>query len=73
MKGDLSPAFMIDHAHKDIGIALDLANQVGVPMPMGVASRELYNMSRVSGRGRQDWTAVLEQLRTLSDLPTAAE
>lgn len=73
LKGDLSPAFMIDHAHKDIGIALDLANQVGVPMPMGAASRELYNISRVSGRGRQDWTAVLEQLRKLSDLPTAAE
>ena len=73
LKGDLSPAFMIDLAHKDLGIALDLANQVGVPMPMGAASRELYNMSRISGRGRQDWTAVLEQLRSLSDLPTTAD
>ena len=73
LKGDLSPAFMIDLAHKDLGIALDLANQVGVPMPMGAASRELYNMSRISGRGRQDWTAVLEQLRSLSGLETAAK
>ena len=24
LKGDLSPAFMIDHAHKDIGLALDV-------------------------------------------------
>ncbi|TLP47009.1 sulfolactaldehyde 3-reductase [Cohaesibacter sp. CAU 1516] len=72
LKGDLSPAFMIDLAHKDLGIALDLANQVGVPMPMGAASRELYNMSRIAGRGRQDWTAVLEQLRDLSDMPTKA-
>ncbi len=73
LAGDLTPAFMIDLAHKDLGIALDLANQVGVPMPMGAASRELYNISRVSGRGRQDWTAVLEQVRALSGLETKAQ
>ena len=72
LKGDLSPAFMVDLAHKDLGIALDLANQVGVPMPMGAASRELYNIARVSGRGRQDWTAVLAQLRDLSHVEDAA-
>ena len=51
LAGDLTPAFMIDLAHKDLGIALDLANQVGVPMPMGAASRELYNISRVFRTG----------------------
>lgn len=66
LAGDLSPAFMIDLAHKDLGIALDLANQVGVPMPMGAASRELYNLARIEGRGRQDWTALLAELRSLS-------
>ena len=35
LAGDLSPAFMVDLAHKDLGIALDLANAVNVPMPMG--------------------------------------
>ncbi|EEA96849.1 2-hydroxy-3-oxopropionate reductase [Pseudovibrio sp. JE062] len=73
LTGDLSPAFMIDHAHKDLGIALDLANQVGVPMPMGAASRETYNIARSAGRGRQDWSAVLEQLRALSGLETKAK
>ena len=72
LKGDLSPAFMIDLAHKDLGIALDLANQVGVPMPMGAAARELYNIGRVSGRGRQDWTAMLEELRRLSGMKPEA-
>ena len=28
LSGDLSPAFMIDLAHKDLGIALDVANQL---------------------------------------------
>ncbi|SHF46867.1 sulfolactaldehyde 3-reductase [Vibrio gazogenes] len=68
LAGDLSPVFMIDLAHKDLGIALDLANQVHVPMPCGAASRELYSAARAAGRGRQDWTAVLEQLRVTSGL-----
>ncbi|SIO96311.1 sulfolactaldehyde 3-reductase [Vibrio spartinae] len=66
LAGDLSPVFMIDLAHKDLGIALDLANQVHVPMPCGAASRELYSAARAAGRGRQDWTAILEQLRVTS-------
>jgi 4-hydroxybutyrate dehydrogenase/sulfolactaldehyde 3-reductase len=69
LAGDLSPAFMIDLAHKDLGIALDLANQVKVPMPCGAASRELYSIARAAGRGRQDWTAVFEQHRITSGLP----
>lgn len=68
LAGNLDPAFMIDLAHKDLGIALELANQVNVPMPCGAASRELYSIARAAGRGRQDWTAVLEQLRVTSGL-----
>ena len=68
LKGDLSPAFMIDLAHKDLGIALDVANQLHVPVPLGAASREVYNQARAAGRGREDWTAILEQVRTTSGL-----
>lgn len=70
LKGDLSPAFMIDLAHKDLGIALDVANQLHVPMPLGAASREVYNQARAAGRGRQDWTAILEHVRTSAGLTT---
>ncbi|EBI6868172.1 sulfolactaldehyde 3-reductase [Salmonella enterica] len=68
MKGDLSPAFMIDLAHKDLGIALDVANQLHVPMPLGAASREVYNLARAAGRGREDWSAILEQVRISAGL-----
>lgn len=68
LKGDLSPAFMIDLAHKDLGIALDVANQLHVPVPLGAASREVYNQARAAGRGREDWTAILEQVRTTAGL-----
>lgn len=68
LKGDLSPAFMIDLAHKDLGIALDVANQLHVPMPLGAASREVYNQARAAGRGREDWSAILQQVRTVAGL-----
>lgn len=68
LKGDLTPAFMIDLAHKDLGIALDVANQLHVTMPMGAASREVYNQARANGRGRQDWSAILQQVRSQSGL-----
>jgi len=68
LKGDLSPAFMIDLAHKDLGIALDVANQLHVPMPLGAASREVYNQARAAGRGREDWSAILEQVRNSAGL-----
>lgn len=70
LSGNLEPTFMVDLAHKDLSIALDLANQVNVPVPCGAASRELYSLARAAGRGRQDWTAILEQLRTSSGLPS---
>ena len=61
LSGDLSPAFMIDLAHKDLGIALDVANQLHVPMPLGAASRRFIASAR---RSRSpDWSAILEQVR----------
>ena len=68
LKGDLTPAFMVDHAHKDIGLALDVANRLHTTLPMGAAARETYNQARAEGRGKQDWTAVLEHLRETSGL-----
>lgn len=63
LKGDLSPAFMVDLAHKDLGIALDIANKLHAPLMMGAASREIYSQTSAHGFGRQDWTSVLCYLR----------
>lgn len=63
LKGDLSPAFMVDLAHKDLGIALDIANRLHVPMGMGAISREIYSQASAHGFGRKDWTSILTYLR----------
>ncbi len=78
LAGDLSPAFTVDLAHKDLGIALDLANQEHVALFCGASARELYTLARAAGRGGQDWTSVFEQLRVSSGLvpvrpPNAAD
>lgn len=65
LNGDTSPAFMVDLAHKDLGIALNIANKLHVPMTMGAAAREIYNSASAFGHGREDWTSILNHLRNL--------
>ncbi len=69
LKGDVTPGFMVDLAHKDMGLALDFAAHLKVPLPMGAAARQIYTQAQVQGRGRDDWTAILETVRRLADLP----
>lgn len=68
LKGDVSPGFMVDLAHKDMGLALDFAAAMKTPIPMGAAARQVYASAQVQGRGRDDWTAILETVRTLAGL-----
>lgn len=68
LKGDVTPGFMIDLAHKDMGLALEFATSLKTPVPMGAASRQVYTNAQVQGRGRDDWTAILETVRSLAGL-----
>jgi 4-hydroxybutyrate dehydrogenase / sulfolactaldehyde 3-reductase len=63
LKGDLSPGFMVDLAHKDLGLALDLAEDIGAPVATGSAARDAYDRAREQGKGREDWTTVYPVLR----------
>ena len=64
---------MVNHAHNDTGMALDVANCLHATLPMGAAARETYNQMRAKGRGKQDWTAVLEHMREMSGLESGLE
>jgi len=69
LKDDPTPAFMLDLAHKDLGLALDMAAQSNVPATTGAAGRQIYAMARAQGRGRDDWTTgIFRTLRSLSGL-----
>ncbi len=68
LKGDLSPAFMVDLAHKDMLLALDVAQKVGVNIPMAAQAANNYSIAQKNGRGREDWTSILAEWREQSGL-----
>ncbi|WP_414165414.1 sulfolactaldehyde 3-reductase [Superficieibacter sp. BNK-5] len=68
LKGDVSPAFMVDLALKDLRIAVDVAQQTGVPLGMGQVAETYYQSASNSGRGRQDWSALLLDMRQQAGL-----
>ncbi len=52
LKGEYKPSFPLRLMHKDVGLALDLANQLGVMLPAAAAAREVMNA--VKGRMTED-------------------
>ena len=61
-RGDFTPGFFIDLAHKDLGLALRLGAEQRVPLSMGAAAREVYSAARARGKGRLDYTGVVTLL-----------
>jgi len=51
-KGDYKPSFPLRLMHKDLGLLLELGNQLGVALPTAAASREVYSF--VKGEAKQD-------------------
>lgn len=68
LKGDLSPGFMVDLAAKDLGLALELAGSLDVPVTTGAAAGAAYAQAQEAGRGREDWTAVYAEMRRRAGL-----
>ena len=52
LKGEYKPSFPLRLMHKDMSLALDLANQLGVPLPAAAAAREI--LSAVKGAATED-------------------
>ena len=59
LKGDYKPSFPLRLMHKDLGLALDLANQLGVALPATAAAREVYNFVKGEAREDVDYSAVM--------------
>jgi 2-hydroxy-3-oxopropionate reductase len=59
LKGDFKPSFPLRLMHKDLGLALDLANQLGVALPATAAAREVYNYVKGESKEDLDYSAVM--------------
>ncbi len=64
--GSFQPGFMTDLLHKDLGLALELGAQYQAPLPLTALTRQLYEMSRAEGYGREDYTALLKVLERIA-------
>jgi len=68
LSGNLEPGFMIDLAHKDLGLALETTAKLHTPAFLGAAARQAYSIAQSNGQGRNDWTALYMTLRKLAGL-----
>lgn len=64
--GSFQPGFMTDLLHKDLGLALELAAENQTTIPMTALSRQLYEMARAAGYGREDYTSLLKVLEQMA-------
>ena len=59
LKGEFKPSFPLRLMHKDLGLALDLGNQLGVALPATAAAREAYNYVKGAAKEDLDYSAVM--------------
>src|SRR5579864_8427148 len=65
--GSFQPGFMTDLLHKDLGLALDLASENTTPAALTALTRQLYEMARAAGYGREDYTSLLKILEQMAN------
>ncbi len=53
------PSFALDLAYKDLHLALELGDELSVPLPQGASTHNLQRMARGMGFGPDDSTSVL--------------
>jgi 3-hydroxyisobutyrate dehydrogenase len=64
--GSFQPGFMTDLLHKDLGLALDLAAENTTPLAMTALTRQMFEIARAEGFGREDYTSLLKVLEMMA-------
>ena len=61
-----NPGFKIDLHFKDLGLIMESARALGVPLPATAAVQELFSAMRVKGRGGLDHSGIITLLEDLA-------
>jgi 3-hydroxyisobutyrate dehydrogenase-like beta-hydroxyacid dehydrogenase len=64
LAGDFKPSFALDLAHKDLRLALELADELGVPGLIAPQVMNLMRMARGMGLGSSDSASVMRVYET---------
>lgn len=66
VKRNFDPGFYVEHFIKDMGIALQEANRLGLSMPGLALAKQLYEATQAQGHGKSGTHALLLALEQLS-------
>jgi 3-hydroxyisobutyrate dehydrogenase len=64
---DYQPGFMTDLMCKDLGLAVDAARGLRIPVFTAPAAQQVYRLASSHGLGRKDFTSVYTLLKPSSD------
>lgn len=64
LKGEYAPSFPLRLMRKDVGLALDLAKQVGITLPAGAAAFSTYSAVQNAAKEDLDYAAVMKYWRS---------
>lgn len=59
---DFSPNFSLKWMHKDIGLMLDSAQELGVPLPLTGLTRQMFQAAIAKGHGEEDFCSTITVL-----------
>jgi 3-hydroxyisobutyrate dehydrogenase-like beta-hydroxyacid dehydrogenase len=65
LAGDFTPSFALDLAHKDLRLALEMADELGVPGLIAPQVMSLMRMARGMGLGASDSAAIMRVYETM--------
>jgi 2-hydroxy-3-oxopropionate reductase len=68
VSGTYNPGFKIDLHFKDLGLIMESARALGVPLPTTAVVQELFSALRVKGRGGIDHSGVITLLEELAGI-----
>lgn len=60
LAGDFEPGFSVALGEKDLGLALELSQSLGVPAPAAGLARQMYRIAMAEGLSSEDIVAVLK-------------
>jgi 2-hydroxy-3-oxopropionate reductase len=66
VSGTYKPGFKIDLHYKDLGLIMESARELGVPLPTTAVVQELFSALRVKGDGGLDHSGVITLLEALA-------
>ena len=67
-KGDYEPGFASELMHKDLGLALNLGKEEGVPLPIGALGQQIYSHLLSSGLGKKDTGVIFKVMEDLLNI-----